>query len=95
MSIIFEYSKILAGEKREKRKKRRIAMKALGIFFIFIMVILAIASAETIIPDSGGRLNLIGYRTCCPFAPASTAIGIALVIILFFVAKRMILYDKE
>jgi quinol-cytochrome oxidoreductase complex cytochrome b subunit len=91
MSIIFEYSKILAGEKREKRKKRRTAMKALGIFFIFIMVILAYASAETIIPDSGGRLNLIGYRTCCPFAPASTAIGIALVIILFFVAKRMIL----
>ena len=92
MRIIFEYSKTLAGE---KRKMRRIATKALGIFFIFIMVILALASAETIIPDSGGRLNLIGYRTCCPFAPASTAIGIALVIILFFIAKRMILYDKE
>ena len=88
MGTSFEYSKTLAGE---KRKTRRIAMKVLGIFFILIMVILAYASAETIIPDSGGRVNLIGYRTCCPFAPASTAIGIALVIILFFVAKRIIL----
>jgi hypothetical protein len=67
-------------------------MKALGIVFIFLMVILALVSAKTSIPDSGGRLNLIGYRTCCPFAPASTAIGIALVIILFFVAKRMTLF---
>jgi hypothetical protein len=67
-------------------------MKALGIVFIFLMIILALVSAKTIIPDSGGRLNLVGYRTCCPFAPASTAIGIALVIILFFVAKRMTLF---
>ncbi|HMK94032.1 MAG TPA: hypothetical protein VK536_01395 [Candidatus Limnocylindrales bacterium] len=67
-------------------------MKALGVFFIFLMVILALVSAKTVIPDSAGRLNLIGYRTCCPFAPASTAIGIAVVIILFFVAKRMTLF---
>jgi hypothetical protein len=66
-------------------------MKALAVVFIFIMVILTIASIKTAIPDSGGRINLIGYRTCCPFAPASTAIGIAVVIILFFVAKRMTL----
>jgi hypothetical protein len=66
-------------------------MKALGVVFIFLMVILALVSIKTVIPDSGGRINLIGYSTCCPFAPASTAIGIALVIILFFVAKRMIL----
>ena len=67
-------------------------MKALGIVFIFLMVILALVSVKTIIPDSGGRLNLIGYSTCCPFAPASTAIGTALVIILFFAAKRMTLF---
>ena len=67
-------------------------MKALGIVFIFLMVILTLLSIKTVIPDSGGRINLIGYSTCCPFAPASTAIGIALVIVLFFVAKRMVLF---
>jgi len=60
--------------------------------FIFLMVILTLLSIKTVIPDSGGRINLLGYSTCCPFAPASTAIGIALVIILFFVAKRMTLF---
>ncbi len=67
-------------------------MNALGFVFIFIMVILTIATIKTAIPDSNGRLNLIGYRTCCPFAPASTAIGIAAVIILFIVAKRITLF---
>ncbi len=67
-------------------------MKALGIVFILIMVILALASAKTAIPDSGGMRNLAGYSTCCPFAPASTAIGIALVVILFWAAKSMALF---
>lgn len=67
-------------------------MKALGIVFIFIMVILTLATAKTAIPDSGGMRNLIGYRTCCPFAPASTAIGIAVVVILFYAAKSMTLF---
>jgi hypothetical protein len=67
-------------------------MQALGIVFVFLMVILTLVSIKTVIPDSGGRINLIGYSACCPFAPASTAIGIALVIILFFVAKRMTLF---
>ena len=67
-------------------------MKALGIVFILIIVILALASAKTAIPDSGGMRNLVGYRTCCPFVPASTAIGIALVIILFWAAKSMTLF---
>ena len=67
-------------------------MKALGIVFILLMVILILVSIKTVIPDSGGRVNLIGYSTCCPFAPASPVIGIALVIILFFVAKRMALF---
>ena len=67
-------------------------MKALGIVFIFLMVVLTLVSIKTVIPDSGGRINLIGYSTCCPFAPASTAIGVALVIILFFLAKRMTLF---
>ena len=67
-------------------------MKALGMVFIFLMVILTLLSIKTVIPDSGGRINLLGYSTCCPFAPASTAIGIALVIILFFIAKRMALF---
>jgi hypothetical protein len=56
------------------------------------MVILALASAKTAIPDSGGMRNLLGYTTCCPFAPASTAIGIVIVVILFFAAKRMALF---
>jgi len=64
-------------------------MKILGVVFILIMVVLALVSIKTVIPDSGGRTNLLGYTTCCPFAPASTGIGIALVVILFFVAKRM------
>jgi hypothetical protein len=67
-------------------------LKALGIVFILIMVVLALASAKTVIPDSGGMKNLIGYRTCCPFAPASTVIGIAVVVILFLVAKRIALF---
>ena len=67
-------------------------MKALGIGFILIMVILALASAKTAIPDSGGIRNLVGYRTCCPFAPASTAIGIAVVVILFFAARHLSLF---
>ena len=67
-------------------------MKALGIVFVFLMVILTLVSIKTVIPDSGGRTNLVGYSTCCPFAPASTAIGIAVVIILFFVARRMTLF---
>jgi len=67
-------------------------MKALGIGFILIMVILALASAKTAIPDSGGIRNLVGYRTCCPFAPASTAIGITAIVILFFIAKHMSLF---
>jgi hypothetical protein len=67
-------------------------MKALGIVFILIMVILALASAKTAIPEAGGMRNLLGYHTCCPFAPASTAIGIVIVVILFFVGKRMTLF---
>jgi len=39
-----------------------------------------------------GMLNLTGYRTCCPFAPASTAVGIASTVFLFLVAKRMTLF---
>ena len=67
-------------------------MKALGIVIILLMVILTLISIKTVIPDSGGRVNLVGYSTCCPFAPASTVIGVALVVILFFVAKRMALF---
>ncbi len=64
-------------------------MKALAAALILLMVILVIVSVKTVIPDSSGRLNLAGYRTCCPFAPASTAIGLAVVIILFFVGRKM------
>ena len=67
-------------------------MKALGIVFILITLFLTLVTAKTAIPDSGGKRNLIGYSTCCPFAPTSTGIGIALVVILFFVAKRMTLF---
>ena len=67
-------------------------MKALGILFILIMVILAFASAKTAIPDSGGMRNPLGYTTCCPFAPASTAIGITIFVILLFAAKKMTLF---
>jgi hypothetical protein len=67
-------------------------MKALGIVFILIMVILALVTVKTAIPDSGGMRNLLGYNTCCPFAPASTAIGIAAVVILFVAAKKMTLF---
>jgi hypothetical protein len=70
-------------------------MKALGIAFILIMIILVLVSAKTAIPDSGGMRNLLGYTTCCPFAPASTTIGIAVVVILFLAAKRMTLFDSE
>lgn len=67
-------------------------MKAFGTAVIFIMVLLTIVSVKTAIPDSGGMRNLIGYTTCCPFAPGSTAIGIVVVIILFFSAKRLNLF---
>ena len=67
-------------------------MKLLGIAFILLMVILTLVSIKTVIPDSGGRTNLIGYGTCCPFAPASTAIGLAIVIVLFFIARSMTLF---
>jgi hypothetical protein len=64
-------------------------MRVLSVIFVLIMAILVIASIKTIIPDSNGLQNLLGYRTCCPFTPASTLIGIVTVIILFIVAKRM------
>jgi hypothetical protein len=67
-------------------------MKALGIVFILIIVLLALVSAKTVIPESGGMRNLVGYTTCCPFAPASTAIGVALVVILLWAAKSMALF---
>jgi asparagine N-glycosylation enzyme membrane subunit Stt3 len=65
-------------------------MRALAVIFIFLGVLLTIASVRTVIPDSNGRLNLIGYRTCCPFTPISTAIGIAIAIILFVAATRLL-----
>jgi len=63
---------------------------ALTIVFAAVIIILSIATIKTVIPDSqASKLNLVGYRTCCPFAPISTAIGIALVITLSLVAWRM------
>jgi len=67
-------------------------LKALAIVSVFIMVLLALISVKTAIPDEGGVRNLVGYKTCCPFAPASTAIGIAIVIALFFGARRWSLF---
>ncbi len=67
-------------------------MKVLAIVFIFLIVVLTIATVKKVIPDSKAtKLNIIGYRTCCPFTPISTAIGLAVVIILLVVAKRMTL----
>jgi asparagine N-glycosylation enzyme membrane subunit Stt3 len=68
----------------------RIVNMALAVIFILIGVLLAIVAVATVIPDSNGRLNLIGYRTCCPFAPVSTTIGIAIAIILFVAARRLL-----
>jgi hypothetical protein len=65
-------------------------MRALAVIFIFPGVVLTIAAVKTAIPNSNGRLNLIGYRTCCPFTPISTAIGIAIAIILFVAAMRIL-----
>ncbi len=60
------------------------------IIFAAVIIILSIATIKTVIPDSqASKLNLLGYRTCCPFAPASNAIGIALIITLFLVARRI------
>jgi len=65
-------------------------VKELTIVFAIVIILLSLVTIKTAIPDSqASKLNLIGYRTCCPFAPASTAIGIALVITLFLVARRM------
>jgi asparagine N-glycosylation enzyme membrane subunit Stt3 len=68
----------------------RIVNIALAVIFILFGVLLTIAAVETVIPRSNGRLNLIGYRTCCPFTPISTAIGIAIALILFVAAIRML-----
>ncbi|MGA3290462.1 MAG: hypothetical protein ABSD42_09520 [Candidatus Bathyarchaeia archaeon] len=63
---------------------------ALTIVFVAVIIILSLVTIKTVIPDSqASKLNLVGYRTCCPFAPVSTVIGIALVITLFLVARRM------
>ena len=67
-------------------------MKALGIVFILAIFILTIASVKTAIPESNGMKNLIGYKSCCPFAPASTAIGLAAAVILFFAARSLTLF---
>jgi asparagine N-glycosylation enzyme membrane subunit Stt3 len=63
----------------------------LAVIFIFLGALLTIAAVKTVIPDSNGRLNLIGYKTCCPFTPISTVIGIAIAVILFVAAIRMTL----
>ena len=65
-------------------------MRALAVIIIFLSVLLTIAAVKTVMPDSNGRLNLIGYRTCCPFTPISTTIGIAIAVILFVAAIKQL-----
>ena len=64
----------------------------MGVVFIFVIFILTITAVKTAIPESNGMKNLIGYKTCCPFTPASTAIGITAAIVLFLVARRMAMF---
>jgi asparagine N-glycosylation enzyme membrane subunit Stt3 len=65
-------------------------MRVLAVIFIFLGVVLTIVAVKTAIPNSNGRLNLIGYRTYFPFTPTSTAIGMAIAIILFVAAMRIL-----
>jgi len=77
---------------KESSDKRDETMQvaALTIVFFAVIIILSIATIKTVVPHSqASKLNMVGYRTCCPFAPISTAIGIALVITIFLVARRM------
>lgn len=67
-------------------------MKTLGTVLILVMAFLTLVSVKTAIPDSGGEKNLLGYDTYYPFAPASTTIGLAIVVVLFFLAKKMTLF---
>ena len=63
-------------------------MNALAIVFVFLIIGLSIAAVKTVIPDShASKLNLVGYRTCCPFTPISTVICIAGAVILFVAEK--------
>jgi hypothetical protein len=71
------------------KRDETMPVKVLTIVFAIVIILLSLVTIKTVIPDSQGKLNLVGYRTCCPFAPASTAIGIALAITLFLVARRM------
>jgi hypothetical protein len=78
------------GRKALGKRDETMQVTALTIVFAGVIIILSIAAIKTAIPDSqASKLNLVGYRTCCPFAPISTAIGVALVITLFLVARRM------
>jgi hypothetical protein len=67
-------------------------MNALTVIFVFIIAALSIAAAKTAIPNSNAsKACLLGYRATCSFTPISTAICIAAAVVVFVVAKRMIL----